>query len=109
MNVFTSTVGGAVKITHAQFQYSIVDLAQRLGYEFIYHTWNSRNSPAGFPDLILLREGRMIVAELKIPPDTLKPEQYFWLLEFLTVTEDVYLWESTDDFDEIAKILVPKR
>jgi len=91
-------------ITEKDWQATVIAQAKVLGYEFIYFTWNSRHSPAGFPDLIILRDGRMIVAELKREGEQPTPEQYFWLLEFLKVTKDVYLWYPSD-WDEVVKVL----
>jgi len=91
-------------ISEAEFQNTVIDLAKRCGFEFIYHTWRSDHSPAGFPDLIILKDGRMIVAELKKVGGQLSAEQYFWLLEFLEVTDDVYLWDE-DDWNEVLKII----
>ena len=86
------------------FQQTVIQLAKLRGFEFVYHTWRSDHSPAGFPDLILLKEGRLVVIELKVGKNNLSPEQYFWLLEFSKVTEDVYVWWDTD-WDELEKVL----
>ena len=86
-------------------QQTVIDLAKRRGFEFIYHTWRSDHSPAGFPDLILLKEGRLVVIELKVGKNNLSPEQYFWLLEFGKVTDDVYVWWDPEDWDEIKEVL----
>ena len=92
-------------ITHKQFQQQIIDLAKLSGYEWIYHTWNSRHSPAGFPDLVIIKEGRQIVAELKVGKDNLSAEQYFWLLEFKKVKNtEVYVWWP-NDWDEIERVI----
>jgi hypothetical protein len=86
------------------FQQAVVDMARRLGYEYVYHTWSSRNSPAGFPDLIIGNPGIMIVAELKADDGRITPEQYFWLLYFGSITEHVYLWKP-DEIEEIVELL----
>ena len=88
------------------WQGQVIKLAKTLGYEFIYFTWNSKHSPRGFPDLIILREGRMIVAELKREDGNLTPEQYFWLLEFMKVTDDAYLWKPSD-WEGVKSVLTP--
>ena len=93
-------------INEKQFQQQVIGLAQLRGYDCIYHTWDSRNSPSGFPDLIIVRDGRQIVAELKREGENITAEQYFWLLEFMTVPEtEVYVWWPTDDdWAEIEKV-----
>jgi len=88
----------------SEWQDQIVDLARRLGYDFIYHTWDSRHSPAGFPDLILLRGAVMIVIETKREDGQLTPEQYFWLLAFLEITPFVYVFKPSD-WDEVIEVL----
>lgn len=95
----------ANEISHKQFQQQIIDLAKLAGFEHIYFTWNSRHSPAGFPDLVIIKERRQIVAELKVGKDNLSPEQYFWLLEFKKGRHtEVYVWYP-EDFDSIVTIL----
>ncbi len=87
------------------FQQQVINLARYLGWEFMYHTFDSRHSPAGFPDLILLKEGRLVVIELKRDAKGQPtPEQYFWLCAFKQITEDVYFW-CPDDWDNIIEII----
>lgn len=50
--------------TEKRFQAQIVTLARTLGWAE-HHTYDSRRSPAGFPDLVLLRPPRLILAEVK--------------------------------------------
>jgi len=96
-------------ISHKQFQAQVVHLAKLAGFEQIYFTWSSRHSPAGFPDLIIIKEGRQIVAELKVGKDNLSPEQYFWLLEFTKVKNtEVYAWWPADAF-EIDEVIYNRR
>ncbi len=102
-------------MTHKQFLANIKQLAVMCGW-MVYYTVDPRHSPAGFPDLILLRDKCMVVAELKVQHyissrdtwrlDDLKPEQYEWMLAFREITEDVYLWTETDeDWAEIQEVL----
>lgn len=87
------------------FQQQIIDLARYRGYDLIYHTHDSRHSPSGFPDLILLKEERMIVAELKVGKNKLSPEQYEWLVAFSKITRDVFVWYP-EDWDEIFEVVI---
>lgn len=59
------------------FQAQVVDLARRLGW-VTYHTYNSRRSTHGFPDLVLVRE-RILYLELKREKGSLTEEQKHWL------------------------------
>ena len=89
-----------------RFQQRIIELARYKGFDSIYHTHDSRHSPAGFPDLLLLKDQRMIVAELKAGKNNLSAEQYFWLLAFTEITEDVYVWwDNDDDWNEILEVI----
>lgn len=91
---------------HEQLKQQVIQLARYRGFEHIYHTWNSMHSPAGFPDLMLLQDGRLIVAELKIRPDNLKPEQYDWLIAFRLITEFVFVWDDSEkDWEQIQAVL----
>ena len=56
--------------TEEGFQGWVVDFAKRAARPpwMRYHTRNSKGSDPGFPDLVLLRPGRLVVAELKVHP-----------------------------------------
>lgn len=57
---------------------AVIDLARALGW-LVYHTFDSRHSAAGFPDLVLARGGRLLFVELKSEKGTLKADQLLWL------------------------------
>lgn len=63
-------------------------LALALGW-LGYHTHRSQHSPAGFPDLVLVKGGRLIFAELKRQAASAKPteEQRRWLAELGRVSD----------------------
>jgi len=90
----------------SQFQAKVITLATRLGYDFIYHTHNSRRSPKGFPDLIMIRprDMRLVVIEFKIKPHKPTTEQQKWLDAFALVTNFCFLWYP-EDWDEILEVL----
>lgn len=58
----------------------------------------------GFPDLVLLRRDRLVVAELKSRRGKLTPEQLCWLEDWRQVGAEVYVWRPSD-WDDIARIL----
>lgn len=78
-------------MTEKQFQASIVKLASLLRWH-VYHTHDSRHSPAGFPDLILLRGSRMIVAEVKVGKNVTTDAQREWLMWFHFAGAESVLW-----------------
>lgn len=70
-----------------------------------YHTWLAKHSPAGFPDEVLVRPPRLILAELKTEQGKLSPSQIEWLDDLAAIpTVEVYVWRPSM-FDEIANCL----
>jgi len=83
----------------------VVDLARIRGW-LVYHTHDSRHSAAGFPDLVLVRAGRLVFAELKRNARTeraqarqVTADQAAWLAALGDVKADaveVYVWRPVD-------------
>ena len=96
-----------IDITEKQWEAQVKDLAAMFGYLY-YHTWRSFHSPAGFPDCVMVRDSRVIYAELKAEGKQCSAEQYEWLLALheaeLAGKCEVYLWWPSD-FDDIVVIL----
>lgn len=74
-----------------------------------YHTYDSRRSPQGFPDLVLVnaRQHRLIFSELKKQDGRQSPAQVLWerVLRAAGVGE-FYLWRPSDWLNgSIARIL----
>jgi hypothetical protein len=93
--------------TEADLQDAVEGEAERWGW-LRYHTRVSWKSAGGFPDLVLARGGRVIVAELKGPRGAVEPEQRRWLDELrLCEGIEVYVW-TFDEWDsgEIARVLM---
>lgn len=92
-------------LSEKEFQGQVVELATALGY-MIYHTWDSRHSPAGFPDLILLRGHRCVVAELKkdkAPKPT--PKQREWLAAWALIPgAEAHVWRPRD-WEALKRVL----
>lgn len=68
---------------------NLVDAAEKLGWSLTYHTHDSRHSPAGFPDRVLVRPGQMIIAELKKQNGKATTAQAEWLAMLETVAAAV--------------------
>ncbi len=103
-------------ITEKQFEAQVKDLAKLFGWRY-YHTWRSIHSPAGFPDVVMVRPPRLIFSELKSEKGKPSPEQEAWLedlrechilVDIIGKDEmympEVYLWRPRD-FEEIVEIL----
>ena len=89
--------------SEASFAQQVVDLAGRLRWR-VYRTWKSQHSPAGFPDLCMVRRPRVVFAELKRQDKSPTPEQQAWLDDLRACGHEAYLFRPSD-FEEIVRIL----
>lgn len=64
--------------TEKQFQQAVVDLARYQNWS-VYHTFDSRRSDPGFPDLVLVKPPTIIFAELKTEGGKVSRAQDQWL------------------------------
>jgi len=82
--------------------------ARQLGW-LVYHTFDSRRSAAGWPDLVCVHEetGRMIVAELKRDGKKPTEEQRRWLVALAGVPGiECYVWHPSEwESGEIVEML----
>ena len=71
----------------------------------VYHTYDSRRSTAGFPDLVLVKPPVVVFAELKTEKGTPSKAQDEWLEQLGLCTDlSVHLWRPSD-WDEIEERL----
>ena len=80
--------------TEAQFQAHIVRVARELGWE-VYHSYSSRRSEPGFPDLVLVKE-RTLFREIKTEKGRLTAAQIRWLNKLTQSGEDAEVWRPGD-------------
>lgn len=71
-------------MTEAQFQELIVETAELHGW-LVYHTYNSRRSQPGFPDLILIKPPRLRAFEIKTATGKVGLMQVEWIRAFKDV------------------------
>ena len=78
------------------------------GY-LVYHTWRSDKSAPGFPDLVLAKPGRLILAECKSATGKLTQAQHQWLaiLRQSISGLEVYEWHP-QQWPEIMDVLTRK-
>ena len=69
-----------------------------------YHTWNSKHSDPDFPDLIMLKGKRQVVAELKKEGEEPSAGQIDWLASFWETGAEVFVWHPSD-LDYVVKVL----
>lgn len=96
------------------FQDRVIGLAR-------YYQWRVYHAPAGgkggrvdfeqrgrgFPDLVLVKPPRLVVAELKTATGRVSPAQREWLDDLAAVPSvEAYLWRP-QDLETIARILGP--
>ena len=83
--------------TEAKFQATVLALATQAGW-LSHHSYDSRRSAPGFPDLVLCKPGHAVVyAELKTAKGRLRPAQRDWLEALATCPGVVaYLWRPAD-------------
>lgn len=77
---------------------NVLAIARTYGWRS-YHTHDSRRSAGGFPDLVLIRGPRLLVAELKSQSGRYAPGQEEWLMAFATAGVEAYLWRPLDWLD----------
>ena len=77
-----------------RFQSHVISLAQAHGW-LHHHTYDSRRSVPGFPDLILVRD-RLIAAELKTARGRVTPAQTDWLEALAAAGIETYIWRPAD-------------
>lgn len=86
----------ALAMLEKELEGNVESLAKATGWKR-YHTHDSRRSPEGFPDDVLVRGKRLIFAECKRQMEDPKPKQQEWLdaLEATGLVE-VYVWRPSD-------------
>ena len=92
--------------TEAGFQAVIVQYAVLRSWR-IYHTFDSRHSHAGFPDLTLVRGPRLIFAEIKTDTGRVTVVQAEWLEALAVAGAETYLWRPRD-WPQIRPLLDPE-
>ena len=98
------------EITEKQHQDRIVELCHRLGY-YVYHTYDSRKSESGYPDLTIIRgHGKPVIfIEVKSERGKLTPAQLKVGSLLLDSKEVVYLFSKPSQWDLIELLLVEDR
>lgn len=125
MTANASVRATSLEETEAQFQAAVIELAERHGW-LVAHFADSRRQvrdrrtgevrlvgdqqAEGFPDLVLVRSGQVIFAELKRDAGKTTPAQERWLFELSAVEESerervrARLWRPAD-WREIERTL----
>ena len=93
------------KMSETEFQAWVISVAKQSGWKH-FHTYNSRRSVGGFPDLFLVNVKRDIslFVELKTATGKVRIEQRHWLTELRAVGQIACVWRPAQ-IDEIAEFL----
>lgn len=84
------------KIREKDFQQHVVDLARACGW-LVFHDYDSRHSQPGFPDLVLVKNKRLLFRELKATrTGKLTPAQIQWQTALLEAGADAGVWRPPD-------------
>ncbi len=78
---------GVKPLTEKGFMATVVQYAKLCGW-MCYHTWNSKHSEPGFPDLVLVRDGEIVFVELKLEKGKVSVAQEKWLSELQKCSSD---------------------
>lgn len=122
---FASTVGpvdaNAVllgELSEREFQAHVLAVAKRNGWLWFHDAatnaprvcWSCKapargpRNASGLPDLLLVREDRILWAELKAQDGTTTPEQREWIARLRAAGQTVYVWRPAD-WPVIEKVL----
>ena len=92
-------------MTEKELQEAIIELATWRGWSH-YHTFDSRRSVAGFPDLVLWKDSRLLFVELKKQGGRLSMSQERTLQELHSTAAEVYIWRPAEwDSGVVEEIL----
>lgn len=89
-------------ISETAFMNTVIQAAEALGWQ-VYHTHDSRRSQKGFPDVVMIRRGRLVVVELKTEKGVVTREQQAWLELFRSAGVPAYVWRPSDQWQEILQ------
>lgn len=84
----------ASKMPEKELQAQVIEMGKAHRW-MVYFTHDSRRSPGGFPDLVLVRKDRLVFAELKTMKGRFRPGQWEWL-NCLDNHAEVYVWRPID-------------
>lgn len=105
-------VGGP--LSERDYQQQIIDLARSLGYRVKHDMpartkngkWVTPVTETGWPDLVMWRPPRLLMAEIKGPKTELTPIQHDTIVQLVACGVEVWLWRSGETtLQEIAEIL----
>lgn len=98
MSVITNTM------PERALQSAIVQAAKALGWK-VHFVWNSRHSPEGWPDVLCVKNGVILVYELKTEKGRMRPMQQEWLDALNGATVQTSRVIRPSDLDDVLREL----
>lgn len=105
-------------MNESDLQGAIIDAARLFSWRTAHfrpaltkHGWRTpvQGDGKGFPDILLIRDRRLLVVELKAGRNKLSAEQEAWLEAFRGVPGvEVHVWREGDWPDEVLRVLSGK-
>lgn len=92
-----------IDLTEKEWQELVVGFARLHGW-WCYHTFDSRKSEAGLPDLILMRPPELIIAELKSERGKVSSDQSQVLDSLRACGVEAPLWRPSDEAQMFARL-----
>lgn len=103
--------------TEREFTAQVIELAHMYGWLVAHFrparmadgSWRTplQGDGKGFPDLVLVKPGRLIFAELKTDDGVVEPMQKRWLDTLRTTEVDVHVWRPHQLRVEVNAALAP--
>src|SRR4051812_35709376 len=82
-------------LSEKEWQRTVTDTATAHRW-MLYHTHDSRHSPEGFPDLVIVKGPWIVYAELKTEKGRLTKAQADWLEALAGAGAEVHVWRPSD-------------
>lgn len=102
------------KLTEIEFTSMVLKLAKLHGWRTMHQlpgmnrrgawTTATQGDGVGWPDIVFLRDDKLIVAELKVGKNKVTPAQDEWLDAFAMAGIDTFTW-TPEDWPEIETVL----
>ena len=84
-------------VSEKDLQSAVMEQLRRMGWK-CYHTFDSRRSEPGYPDLTAVKGSRLMFVEFKTEAGKVKASQIEWLDALIEAHDEVYLVRpSTQD------------
>lgn len=90
-------------LSEKAWQQLVIDCARVHGW-WVHHHYDSRRSEAGWPDLVLLRDGEAIFVELKREDGKVAAAQAFVLDLLESAGCEAHVWRPSDEPAAFARL-----